>query len=192
MVALEGATGLSSDSGRKRETQRAEPALSPAGQKPPASRAGRSGCGRCEGNHSEVFSTAPATGPAATKGSTGSGARPTSASVRTHAGAPWKESRNGSGAGATPCNVSGGSEQDRRADEPYVLIRNHSTAYIRPVERKDDSRVALGQRESAATQARGNRRALRALSPAPAGSRTGHGEIAGALRAVIARSRLSS
>src|SRR5205814_10453666 len=52
MVALEGATELSSDGGRKRETQPAEPALSPASQKPPASSAGRNRSGSREGNHS--------------------------------------------------------------------------------------------------------------------------------------------
>jgi len=45
--------------------------------------------------------------------STGSGVRPTSASVRGRAGAPWNESGNANGAGATRCNGSGRSEQRR-------------------------------------------------------------------------------
>jgi hypothetical protein len=49
MVALESATELSSDGGRKRETQRTEPALSPASQKPPIGNAGRTGSGSREG-----------------------------------------------------------------------------------------------------------------------------------------------
>jgi hypothetical protein len=36
----------------------------------------------------------------------------------------------------------------------------------------------------------GDRRTLRPLSPAPAGSGTGHGALAGALRAVVAHRRL--
>jgi hypothetical protein len=57
------------------------------------------------------FSTAVATGLAATRDSIGSGARPTSASVRARAGAPWNESGNASGAGATLCNSSGRPEK---------------------------------------------------------------------------------
>ena len=40
-----------------------------------------------------------------------SGARPTSASVRARAGAPWNESGNASGAGAAQCTGSGRFEQ---------------------------------------------------------------------------------
>ena len=57
------------------------------------------------------FSTAVATGLAATRDSTGSGARPTSGSVRARAGVPWNESGNASGAGATQCNSSGRPEK---------------------------------------------------------------------------------
>jgi hypothetical protein len=57
------------------------------------------------------FRPAVATGLAATRDSIGRGARPTSASVRTHAGAPWNESGHASGAGAAPCNGSGRTEQ---------------------------------------------------------------------------------
>src|SRR5579862_100649 len=111
MVALEGATELSSDGGRKRETQPAEPALSRASQKPPSSSGGRNRSGSREGNHSSFFSTALATGLDATRDSTGSGARPTSGSVRARAGAPWNESGNASGAGAELCSGSGRREK---------------------------------------------------------------------------------
>ena len=57
------------------------------------------------------FSTAVATGLAATRDSIGSGARPTSASVRARAGAPWNESGNASGAGAELCSGSGRHEK---------------------------------------------------------------------------------
>ena len=57
------------------------------------------------------FSIALATVPDATKDSTGSGARPTSASVRARAGAPWNESGNASGAGAGLCAGSGRREK---------------------------------------------------------------------------------
>jgi hypothetical protein len=56
------------------------------------------------------FSSAVATGPAATGDSRGNGARPTSASVRAPAGGPWNESCNASVAGATPCGGSGRPE----------------------------------------------------------------------------------
>ena len=56
------------------------------------------------------FSTAVATGLAATRDSTGSGVRLTSASVRARAGAPWNECGNASGVGATLCNGSGRPE----------------------------------------------------------------------------------
>ena len=57
------------------------------------------------------FSTAVATGLAAMRDSIGSGARPTSASVRARAGAPWNESGNASGAGAGLCTGSGRREK---------------------------------------------------------------------------------
>src|SRR4051812_6186575 len=116
MVALEGATELSSDGGRKRETQRAEPALSPTSQKAPIRNPGRSRAESCEGNHSKVFSTALAVVLAATRDLTGSGARPTSGSVRARAGGPWNESGNASDAGAGLCNSSSGrpEQQDAR------------------------------------------------------------------------------
>jgi hypothetical protein len=110
MVALEGPAELSGDEGGQRQTQRAEPALSRASQNPPTSSAGRSSCGAREGNHRKLFSTAVATGPAATRASLGSVARPTSASVRAHAGARWNESGSASGAGAARRDSSGGSE----------------------------------------------------------------------------------
>ena len=56
------------------------------------------------------FSTVLATDPAVTRDSTGSGARPISGSVHARAGAPWNESGNASGAGATLCNSSGRPE----------------------------------------------------------------------------------
>ena len=57
------------------------------------------------------FSTAVATGLAATRDSIGSGARPSSGSVRARAGAPWNESGNASGAGAELCTGSGRREK---------------------------------------------------------------------------------
>jgi hypothetical protein len=110
MVALEGPAELSGNEGGPGETQRAEPALSGASQKPPTNSAGRSGCGASEGNHRELFSTAVATAPAATRASLDSVDRPISASVRARAGAPWNESGNASGAGAAVHDSSGGSE----------------------------------------------------------------------------------
>src|SRR5712691_3123896 len=100
MVAMEGPAELPGDRGRQRQTQRAEPALSRTSQKPSTSGTGRSSCGAREGNHQRFFSNAVAIAPAATKDSFSSAARPTSASVRAHAGAPWNGSGNASGAGA--------------------------------------------------------------------------------------------
>ena len=57
------------------------------------------------------FSTAVATGLAATRDSIGRGARPTSGSVRARAGAPWNESGNASGAGAALCGGNGRPEE---------------------------------------------------------------------------------
>jgi hypothetical protein len=110
MVALESPAELSGDKGGQRETQRAKPALSRARQKPPANSTEGSGCGAREGNHRQLFSTAVATGLAATKASPGCVAHPTSASVRAPAGARWNESGSASGAGAGRRFSSGGSE----------------------------------------------------------------------------------
>jgi len=110
LVALESPAELSVDGVRPRETQRAEPALSGASPNPPTSSAGRSSCRAREGNHRKLFSTAVATGLAATRASLDSVARPTSASVRAHAGARWNESGSANGAGAARRDSSGGSE----------------------------------------------------------------------------------
>lgn len=61
------------------------------------------------------FSTAVATGLAATRDSFGNGARPTSASVRALAGGRWNESGNASGAGSARC---GGSERSEPVATP--------------------------------------------------------------------------
>jgi hypothetical protein len=57
------------------------------------------------------FSTALATVLVATRDSIGSGARPTSGSVRGRAGAPWNESGSASSAGAALCTGSGRPEK---------------------------------------------------------------------------------
>jgi hypothetical protein len=110
LVALESPAELSVDGVRQREAQRAKPALSGASQNPPTSSAGRRSCRAGEGNHRKLFSTAVATGPAAMRASLGSVARPTSASVRAHAGTRWNESGSANGAGAARRDSSGGSE----------------------------------------------------------------------------------
>jgi hypothetical protein len=131
MVALEGPAELSGNQGGQTETQRAEPALPRARQKSPTNKGARSVCGGCEGNHQKIFSTAVATGPAATRASHISRDRRCNDSVRGPAGGPWNASGN--------VNVGGGRPRDRGckfqpaccADNPEILIGTTAPAYIR-------------------------------------------------------------
>jgi hypothetical protein len=111
LVALESAAELSSDGGGQRQAQRTEQAVPRTGQKPPTSNGRRGGSGDHEGNPQRFFSTIVATGRAATRDSSRNGDRHTSATVRAHAGAPWNESGNESGAGAAQGGGNGRVER---------------------------------------------------------------------------------
>ena len=98
MVALESAAELPCNQGGKRQTQPAEPAISRARPERPDGRKER----RREGNHSKLFSTTPATAPAAMKDLFISGEVPRNASVRAPAAAPWNESCSANDVGIGP------------------------------------------------------------------------------------------
>ena len=114
MVALESSAEVPGDGGGQKETQRAEPAVSRAGTRPPTGNAGGGTSAGGEGNHSKLFSIAVATGPAVTTGLPPSAGRPPGDSVRARAGAPWSGSGSVNGVGGASFSRSGGGEQSRR------------------------------------------------------------------------------
>jgi hypothetical protein len=98
VVAVEGPGEIPCYHGGQTETERSEPALPGADQKPETTGARGSYRSR-EGNHSGFFSIIAATGRGAMRDSYASSEVPCNASARTSAGAPWSASRTGSGAG---------------------------------------------------------------------------------------------
>src|SRR6202521_207304 len=98
MVGVEGPAEVPGHRGAQTEAERAKPTLPGGRQRTKTSRErGRSG-GR-EGHPSEGFSTAAATGPAATNASCARGDRHCNGSARRRASVPWSVSGNESGAG---------------------------------------------------------------------------------------------
>ena len=109
-------------------------------------------------------------------------------SVRARAGGPWNAFGSANGVGARRRGAGGGFRRPPpMADNPDILIGKAHPAYIRPASERNEAHVLRWADENLLDlKTSGNRRTLRPLSSACAGSRARHGEIARTLRTVIA------
>ena len=129
MVAKEGSGKIPGYGCGQPESERAKPPLPGSRQNPETTRK-RSRSRDREGHHYRTFFSMPvATGPAAMKGSCGSGEVRCKGSVRKRAGVRWSASGSGSGAGIGAPVVSAPALPDR----PDILFSTPSLAYIQPV-----------------------------------------------------------
>jgi len=172
--------------GREKKTEWTKLPLPRTRQKPRQPR------GRCrsrarEGNHSEFFSTTAAAVPAAMK--VCSPAAIAAAAICSHQcrraiERVWERNALAATQTANACRMI-----LRSSD---ILIHRRDSIYIQPVPTRTGRKCCAGRRESAGTETRRDRRILRPLSTARAGSGTRHGALAGTLRAVIARGRVQA